>query len=1272
MNKLLNILFRRLSKHISFLQPLLLIISVLVASFFLASSLEAQTVTITSPTVEDYYDTVAEYVTLSGTVADANEGDSVSIVFGPDRDPEHYVRVDADSEWTFSEIELDYDENEEITAELRDGGEGADILDTDVLTIRRHSFEFYDVMDGNCPDRDNYLHRIILVLGEASHSDSSDSVQITVNNQETVDDDSDSIFSDTVTVNVFEPGIPVDLPSDTPVASDTFYFNATLLADGGPEVLAESDTFIVRREKSIDVTDLGGENIVAGETLDVGAGDQNTLGGTAAFLTNPDDTMEIRVYQDNERIDRYPGLDPETNWDKDIEIVPGLQEIVVRLYEGDDWISPMPETPVIDDTASFNVRGHDIGIDTPVDGDTTGAHSITVEGRSDGSLEGEYVTIVVESGSDSEIFETHVTGSDANDTFVTDVDLFLGSVDNDAENVLQARVHSEETLDDNIIDKSDTVVIEQLVDIESDTFTPGRRFEAPDTVTVEGRSIGANSITVYDPVAEETITRDTAPVDAVWDTWVVELPELGIGENRYELILHECIGEDSRRIDDDELLFYGFDVGIDSPLETTAGLSDVVSGDSTTAPRVLVEGEWKGDIGGFPDLPGKMTLHVSGVLSGEADTHLIELDSSEPDLVQPYERSIPLYPGDTNLITARIHDTSPTSRIVTRSDTFELYRQRIVDITAPRSGLDTGATHIDVAGTAAGANVVGDSVSLHPPAGTTMSGTVAADSSWQIQDVPLDTGLQDLKVELHYGGTGEPVAASASIEVRRHSISLDTPVYDQKGDPVENYGYTQATGVDLSGTSAGSAGGDTVSVLVEGEESGDTDIFATAVTGDHADGEDTYSLPVHLFAGDTNELRVRVHEGDSTTTVVDESDSFVVRRGPKITLYLKEDTAAFKTTTISGTAPGAADGDSVEVIIKDTTNVVISQFETSVTGETWSVDAEFTTGPQVVRVDLFEGEIDWDNHIYRDTAPVRGHAPAIEPSLYGVVFGDEIVTVDQSGDSTTATKLQVIAPAPGSDTGQPVSVEVAATEKGDTREVISEVKTGGDPIISEEVTLFRGDTNTITVSILDESGEYVAASDSFVVRQWDVSDTVEFRVIDKRTSELLVGATVELWSADYPRRADETDEDGTVEFELPKENHQYEVTLDGFASKSGEIVPEEIDEKVVELVDAPEEGLRNFVAGPNPYRAYEEERDIRFQFERTASSSFELEIYTVSGQLVYEQSYTCGNLGEAGDKHYISWPGTNNEGDDVARGYYLYIFTDDSGDEKTGRLAIIR
>jgi len=85
-------------------------------------------------------------------------------------------------------------------------------------------------------------------------------------------------------------------------------------------------------------------------------------------------------------------------------------------------------------------------------------------------------------------------------------------------------------------------------------------------------------------------------------------------------------------------------------------------------------------------------------------------------------------------------------------------------------------------------------------------------------------------------------------------------------------------------------------------------------------------------------------------------------------------------------------------------------------------------------------------------------------------------------------------------------------------------------------------------------------------------------------------------------------------------------------------------------------------AYPNPWRA-DKHSNILIKFDTMPAASL-VKIFTVSGRQVKE--LMADSMGLA------RWDRTNDSGDPVASGVYIYLIIDPQGNETSGKLAIIK
>ena len=89
--------------------------------------------------------------------------------------------------------------------------------------------------------------------------------------------------------------------------------------------------------------------------------------------------------------------------------------------------------------------------------------------------------------------------------------------------------------------------------------------------------------------------------------------------------------------------------------------------------------------------------------------------------------------------------------------------------------------------------------------------------------------------------------------------------------------------------------------------------------------------------------------------------------------------------------------------------------------------------------------------------------------------------------------------------------------------------------------------------------------------------------------------------------------------------------------------------------------LNGAKAFPNPWRA-DKHANMLIRFENIPAAST-IKLFTVSGREVKALSTDSNGM--------ASWDRTNDSGDRVASGIYIYLIIDPQGNETSGKLAII-
>lgn len=97
---------------------------------------------------------------------------------------------------------------------------------------------------------------------------------------------------------------------------------------------------------------------------------------------------------------------------------------------------------------------------------------------------------------------------------------------------------------------------------------------------------------------------------------------------------------------------------------------------------------------------------------------------------------------------------------------------------------------------------------------------------------------------------------------------------------------------------------------------------------------------------------------------------------------------------------------------------------------------------------------------------------------------------------------------------------------------------------------------------------------------------------------------------------------------------------------------------------APAPNLKNVIAYPNPYKPSVSAARV-VTFSNVTDGTITLKIFNLAGELIYSASHD----GATGS---ITWDVTDDDGDPVASGLYIYLITDSSGHKAKGKLAVLK
>ncbi len=97
--------------------------------------------------------------------------------------------------------------------------------------------------------------------------------------------------------------------------------------------------------------------------------------------------------------------------------------------------------------------------------------------------------------------------------------------------------------------------------------------------------------------------------------------------------------------------------------------------------------------------------------------------------------------------------------------------------------------------------------------------------------------------------------------------------------------------------------------------------------------------------------------------------------------------------------------------------------------------------------------------------------------------------------------------------------------------------------------------------------------------------------------------------------------------------------------------------------------LEGVIVAPNPYK--KGISNVNYIIFARLTDEAEINIYTLSGSLIKTLTHTPSTASMYGPGSCM-WNLTNEDGEEVASGLYLWVATNPAGDKKTGRLVIIR
>ncbi|MEW6617980.1 MAG: gliding motility-associated C-terminal domain-containing protein [bacterium] len=178
-----------------------------------------------------------------------------------------------------------------------------------------------------------------------------------------------------------------------------------------------------------------------------------------------------------------------------------------------------------------------------------------------------------------------------------------------------------------------------------------------------------------------------------------------------------------------------------------------------------------------------------------------------------------------------------------------------------------------------------------------------------------------------------------------------------------------------------------------------------------------------------------------------------------------------------------------------------------------------------------------------------------------------------------------------------------------------------------------------------------------------ISSAWQLLAINSNNEEVMPTATLTIFIT-YPEAGFSSDEE--MQLKIYRLNNNYWEML----PPENQIV--RLDENIIQatittlstfivaLPSSPAVSLSNVRVYPNPFKPSKGHDKITFD---GLADAVKIRIYKITGELVYEKEY----LATSG---YVFWNGTNNHGQTLASGVYIYVI-EGSGEKAIGKIAII-
>lgn len=643
-----------------------------------------------------------------------------------------------------------------------------------------------------------------------------------------------------------------------------------------------------------------------------------------------------------------------------------------------------------------------------------------------------------------------------------------------------------------------------------------------------------------------------------------------------------------------------------------------------------------------------------------------------------------------------------------------------VTITRPDSGANV-LRDTDVAGTAA--TLAGDTVQLSVDGGDTKNIVAGADTfnfNWDT-GVLLAEGNNTITARLLDKATGN-VLTDTTIEVTGLGgrVQINSP---------DSGIYTRADTRNVSGTAANMTVQDSAQVYVNNDLKDTTGLVASGDTFDwNFNG-------VPLDTGAVNDIRVELLSNSYPDTNF-ASDTTVVNVLESAVAITSHDTgfevATGETLTISGTAAARA-GDSVVVSLNYTggdTSAADTYLMSAGTDASWSTDlvvpedtgtytlkAELldTGTANIIASDSFTGNVivssreiiaverPYKNQLVdQDTTTIRIRysGRSGDSIVFGELNGSTITigTVEGSNITYSDTEVNLLSDL-GIDTGNTTlfvsyvgngTVHDSKTRDINVREQVIEREISSDSVVE----VFRGadnDTVSIDGSFQGDSVIITAVEDQ---QYMDSGIKNEITTATGDTENLIDTSIIQVEADTYPDPADTTLLTMFYDtgINLPSGRSEGELRIHRLTAgnwnwvKPGDQVVDTAANSVSVEVDnfsvyslmlpgaATTSEFSSFQVGPNPYRVSTHGGNpIRFQFEVLSGGyDLELEIYTITGRLVHEETFSAPDQTVTHDGLNYDQLHWDNPGE-LASGHYIFHLKDNNSDDvETGQLVIIR